>query len=616
MSSKNFFGRHPLCLAVAAAIAVAGFTASPSAQAYSWEKGEWSGSIDTTLTYGASWRVEDPSDNLIGKAEFNPLIFAAPNAAQRAARGGFSVNGDDGNQRFESGDLVSNAFKFLTEFSVNYRDSGAFARLTGFYDDVYDGDSELNSDARRKVGSRIQLLDAFLFTSVQIAGRDANFRLGKQVISWGESTFIQGGINTINPIDVSRVRTAGAEIKEAFLPVDMLWGSIGLTDNLSVEALVMFEWEQTEPEPAKTFFSTNDFATLGGEFVMLNFGLVPSPANFAQCAQTLATAPPTSVERVACSAAVPRGRDRNARDSGQHGIAFRYYAENLNSSELGLFYLKYHSRLPLLSGISVRDSNANSASYFAEFPEDIELYGLSINTTLPWGISLGAETSYRPNTPLQVDDVELLFSALSPLNALIQQPGNRFISQLGTLGPNQYVRGWERHKVSQWQATFTKLFGSEFRIGADQVATVLEVGATKVWDLPDPSVLRYQGDGTNTGGGPDVLSGALRNPQTQVDGFPTSFSWGYRLLMRADYNSVIGSINLSPRIAFNHDVNGISPGPGGQFLEDRKSYTLGLEGSYLNRWGADLSYTRFFGAGDLNIINDRDFMSLIVRYQF
>ena len=28
-------------------------------------------------------------------------------------------------------------------------------------------------------------------------------RFGNQVLSWGESTFIQGGINTINPIDVS-----------------------------------------------------------------------------------------------------------------------------------------------------------------------------------------------------------------------------------------------------------------------------------------------------------------------------------------------------------------------------------------------------------------------------
>ena len=33
------------------------------------------------------------------------------------------------------------------------------------------------------------------------------------------------GINVVNPIDVSKLRVAGAELKEAFLPVDMIWGS-------------------------------------------------------------------------------------------------------------------------------------------------------------------------------------------------------------------------------------------------------------------------------------------------------------------------------------------------------------------------------------------------------
>jgi len=40
-------------------------------------------------------------------------------------------------------------------------------------------------------------------------------RLGRQVISWGESTFIPNGINVINPIDVARLRTPGSELREA-----------------------------------------------------------------------------------------------------------------------------------------------------------------------------------------------------------------------------------------------------------------------------------------------------------------------------------------------------------------------------------------------------------------
>ena len=102
-----------------------------------------------------------------------------------------------------------------------------------------------------------------------------------------------------------------------------------------------------------------------------------------------------------------------------------------------------------------------------------------------------------------------------------------------------------------------------------------------------------------------------------MGGFPTNFSWGYRLAARADYNSVFGSpVTLSPRIAFNHDVKGITPGPGGNFLEGRKSITVGVEANYLQQWVFDLSYTGFNGGGELNQIYDRDFYSFSVKYSF
>ena len=34
------------------------------------------------------------------------------------------------------------------------------------------------------------------------------------MINWGESTFIQGGINAINPVDVSALRVPGAELRD------------------------------------------------------------------------------------------------------------------------------------------------------------------------------------------------------------------------------------------------------------------------------------------------------------------------------------------------------------------------------------------------------------------
>jgi Protein of unknown function (DUF1302) len=682
--------RAPLAMAVAFAL-----LSAPAAHAFDFEKGELTGSLDTTVTVGHSWRIEDIDQDLIGISNVNPLIGGANqginapfntlgtfpgSAVQLAAPGRFSVNRDDGNVLYGKGDPISQAFKITSELSLKYKNFGAFARASYFYDFENADRKDLTKLAREKVGEDFRLLDAFIYADFDLGEHKLNARLGRQVISWGESTFIQGGINVINPIDVSKLRIAGAELKDAFLPVDSVWASYAITDNLSIEGTYLFEFEQTEADPAGTYFSSNDFATTGGTYVMLGFGAASQPVlnperygatcapggsvansdRFASLAGTYGAATATAILTGACRNAVPRGPDRKTSDDGQGGIAVRYFSEALNQTEFGFYFMNYHSRLPLLSGFAVNVpgfiagggvSAANNSSFFVEYPEDIQMYGMSWNTTLPAGVAFQGEVSYRPNQPLQVDDVELLFASLSSLNPVLQASGapiaSRFFSQLGsTFTSGQEVRGWREKEVTQLQMTFTKALSQT--LGADQIAMVAEVGATQVWDLEDASVLRYEGEGTDTGGGRslsnDLLAaitaynttpsaatagalaaalanpanaGALRNPSTTVDGFPTAFSWGYRLAARADYNSFMGTpITLSPRIAFNHDVNGISPGPGGNFLEGRKSFTIGVEANYLNKWVFDLSFTNFTGAGGLNQIHDRDFGSFSVKYSF
>lgn len=600
-----------------------------------WSNGDYSFSIDTTVSYGASWRIADRDNRLVGKANLNPFVGVdlttgqASSLAQRiAAPGRWSINSDDGNLNYDQGDLISNAVKFTSDIAFNGPSWGAFFRVNGFYDFENADNDDLSRTAKEFVGEDFRLLDAYVYKDFDIGDQFASVRLGRQVVSWGESTFIQQGINVINPIDVSKIRVAGAELKEAFLPIDMISFSTSFTDNFSMEAVYMFEFEQTDPDPAGTYFSNNDFATPGGEYVALGFGIVPELSDAAAIAQL--PLPPALIAATLGNInnfSILRTGTPPTDDDGQYGIAFRYYAEQLNNTEFGLYYLNYHSRVPLISGISLGQegvglgvTSPSSGSYFTEYPEDIDLYGLSFNTTInSLGVSLQGELSYRPNVPLQIDDVEVLFAALSPLNPLIPAEYDRFVSQLGNFGPGEYIRGWERHEVSQLQFTATKLFGPNEFFGTDQIVLLGEIGFTNVWDLPDPSVLRYNGPGTDTGGGPSTLTGGTsRNPVTEnPDGFATAFSWGYRLVTRFDYNGVWGtSWNLSPRLAFNHDVNGTTPGPGGNFIEGRKSWTIGVNGTYLEKWSADVSYTNFSGAGIYNQISDRDFASINIKYSF
>jgi hypothetical protein len=327
---------------------------------------------------------------------------------------------------------------------------------------------------------------------------------------------------------------------------------------------------------------------------------------------------PPQLVALGCSAAFPRKQqDIEARDSGQWGLALRYFAPWLNDTEFGFFYLRYHSRLPLLSGQAVTSPDITTGRVIVEYPEDINLFGVSFNTNIS-GWSVGGEVSYRNNLPVQIDDVELLFAGLSPLNAVLPSEFDRFRSQLGEYAPGEFIEGYERRRVSQAQVTLTRLIGPNNWINADQIAVVLETGATHFWNLPDRDVMRFEGPGTDTGGGPSRLTGgSSRNPVTLSDGFATSFSWGYRLVLAPTYNNVFGSAwNLTPRFAFNHDVNGVSPGPGGNFIAGRKQATAGFVFDYQAQWRLDFSYTNFFGAGINDLLGDRDFVSASISYSF
>jgi len=471
------------------------------------------------------------------------------------------------------------------------------------------------------------------------------------VLSWGESTFIQGGINVINPVDVAALRVPGAELREGLRPVGMVRGSFDLSRDLSLEGFYQFEWEETVIDPPGTYFSTNDFAGRGGSHVFLAFAAFPDTGESPSFIQ-----PPVDHPFMG----VPRADTQRAEDGGQYGVALRWFVPALGNTEFGFYYLNYHSRLPTVNGITgtlqgamaaaaagpraagliyqmagvppgvspaldaqaaavgqaaATDAFAATARYFVSYPEDIKLYGLSFNAQLGTsGIALQGEVSYRQDAPYLVDDVELLFAALSPIS-----PGLAATNQVvpGGAGFEEVVPGFRRKDAAQFQLTATKVFGP--LLGADQGLLLLEPAITHVLDLESQDVLRYEGPGTYTSGNPlhAAAGGAHAGKvEEQPEHFADPTSWGYRLVGRLVYNNAIGAINLIPRFGWQHDVKGVTPGPGGNFIEGRQALTLGLGAEYLSRWQLDLSWTNYAGAGRHNLINDRDFVGVALKYSF
>jgi len=605
------------------ALAVGSVAYQAPVSALQFEAGEFAGSFDNTISYGATWRVQGRDRDILGLSSTTlPNGTIPPGGLGGRA---FSVNGDNGNLNYDKG-LVSSVVKLTSELSLEHRSGyGAFVRGTAFYDfENEDGDREkidLTDEALERVGSDVDLLDAYLYGDFEAGKVPVDVRVGRQVVSWGESTFIQNGINVINPVDVAAIRVPGAELREALLPVNMLWGSAGVTLNSSIEGFYQFEWDETEPDPSGSYFSTNDFATPGGDKLMLGFGRVPDIIPFGPAGAA-------SVGQTPVGVAVPRGADREADDSGQFGLAYRVYIPDFGDTELGFYYMNYHSRLPIISartgtlaGLGSGDY-AGSARYFTEYPEDIQLLGASFNTQVgTTGWALQGELSYKKDVPLQVDDVELLFAALSPLaipEAASGMPGvGSLLASTNQVAPGGVsfgteVPGFIERDVTQVQMTATRVYAQVF--GANQMALAGEVGVMHVNDMPDQDVLRLEAPATYTSGNPVHTAAGVQPATEDADNFADATSAGYQVRARLTYNNAVGPVALIPTLAFRHDFSGNSPGPGGPFLEGRKAITLGVEANLRNEWTAALSYSSFFGAGRQNLINDRDFISFNIKY--
>jgi hypothetical protein len=178
--------------------------------------------------------------------------------------------------------------------------------------------------------------------------------------------------------------------------------------------------------------------------------------------------------------------------------------------------------------------------------------------------------------------------------------------------------GYDLYDVSQLQVTAIKFVDQI--LGASRLAFVGEVGATYVHDLPDVSEIRYgRFDQLNFGLTDDGLAVCEETNKVggcHTDGYVTSFSWGYRMRASLTYNDVFAGVNLTPQLSWSHDVKGHAPGPGANFIEDRKSVGLQLRADYLNQYSATLGMTSYFGADGLNALSDRDNASLSVAYSF
>ena len=225
----------------------------------------------------------------------------------------------------------------------------------------------LSEEALKAVGRDLELLDAYVTGSFDVGEAAVDVRLGRHVLNWGESTFIPNGISVINHFDVGSLRRPGSELRDALLPVSMVSAAIAPNNVLTVEGFYQLDWQKTEIDASGTYFSSADYAGPGATTVFFDdprfdpiiegnragtdwdrgfsFGPLTAAVNADLQAAGFEPLPLTDPGFLA----VQRGGDAIPADSGQYGIALRYFAEELNQTEFGFYFMNYHSRLPVVS---------------------------------------------------------------------------------------------------------------------------------------------------------------------------------------------------------------------------------------------------------------------------
>lgn len=355
-----------------------------AAQAGTFDTGDLRGSFDSTLSTGLGVRTKAPACDLVIQGATGggaPVGCLAPSAGL----------GDQGDLNYGRGkpfaEYIKGSHELLLKMPqdftflgrVNWVADFAATHTTGITSatsppppEVTDG---LSDDARNQLRFKARLLDLWISKSFQVADQQVRIRVGNQVISWGESLFLPGGINNTNAIDIMRLSQPGTQLKEVYLPAPIASVATGLGQGLNAEAYVQTHWNRSYFPPTGSFWSEVNGLGNGSDA----YGLV--------------TATP--------------------RQGGQWGAALRYQPQG-TPLNLGAYVMNYHDKTPNFS-VNVDGTGAPGWVYLA----DRRMYGLSANFPVgDWAI--GTELSYRPRDAVSLN---------SATSACSSQHGNCWVDE-------------------------------------------------------------------------------------------------------------------------------------------------------------------------------------------
>ena len=649
MNSRNLRRQRLQLVAAVAAVVL-----SYSAQAVEFETEDGTRIIwNTSVSLGTAKRANNPDTALTHPG----------NASLQGITGATGGNTDDGTLNYKKGDTFSTLLKVISDVEVKHDNFGGFVRakawsdfalknndvIHGSFNNGYMPNTPLSDNGFENLAkfSGVALLDAYVYGNFQPAIGDLRVTLGKHVLNWGESLFLQG-LNQISPIDVSALRKPGGEIREALLPVNMLSANLGLGKGVSLDGFLQLQRATSVLDGCGTYFLTVD-ASVGPNTqnaCSAGFMQALTPAQATALAAALHQPVPTVFGDAAGQALglyIPATATVLPRNSGQFGLAAHFPVEALDT-EFGLYAMNIDSRMPVLSAIKgnspllgatpLLGAAGKQSSVFWEYPSNIHIFGLSATTTLA-GWSMGSELSYTPNQPVQVSGGDLIGGIVytanpailgvlgipAPYRSLMNTYAGPLTERFAAAANGDVVRAYDSLHKTQFQVNGIKGFSNVLGAGTFTVAGEvgmqwagvpssldgIRYGRSFVFGLansPTYNLGAYPGALTQNGACP-ILNTAGQAGCAN-DGFATPFSWGYRLRGQLAYTNAFDSgVTLKPTLSWSSDEKGYSVD--GMFNKGRRVLGLSLGLEYAKKYNAEIGYVTYNRSAAYDPLRDRDY---------
>ncbi len=617
---------------LASAMLLAGLY-SLGAQAFTFEGESIKGSFDSTVTFGFGKRLKNQSCSLVGDV-----------TGRCGASADYAIwsNGDDGNLNYNKGDFFTTYLKGNHELLLKLPSDVTFmARANWMKDFAADNTrrTELLDDAKKQMTADVNLMDLWVSKEFNLGEQRARVRVGNQVVSWGESLFAPGGINSTNSMDINRLSSPGMQLKEVFLPAPILSFATGLGHGMNFEAYYQSTWNRSKMPAVGSYWSVADFAGKGAhrQLYLDSTGLLNgvdaatyarmNGISLAAAEQQLAANLTNLLNSVALvgtgvsgnSFALPQTTDMTPKNSGQFGLSLRWTPPETDLN-LGFYYMNYHDKTP--NGRWWTDTGGPAGGSVQNvFLENRKLYGVSANTSIGnWAV--GAEFSYRPK-----DAVSL--SACS--TSIVGATASAF--QAGTQGASAYnCDGWMDMKKYQTHLTgILALTPGDHgwflnALGA-QTGTFLGELVWTRYPEADPNKV-YTRTVTGTGGTAtidQVLAGGLYSwpadgNKARVKGTGSKDSFGLMFDFSLVYDStLIRGWQVIPGIFMQTALKGETPNLVAFWQEGATSANF-----YVNfvqnpaKWQAGINYTTFWGGKTEyhQVLKDRDFLGGYISFNF